>query len=61
MVALEILIHVNHEIMQGNSETTEITEHYFYCSKLVRTSSNLRSEVRAVSLRTLLPFLDEAA
>ena len=40
MVALEILIHVNHEIVQGSSETTEISEHNFYCSKLVRTSSN---------------------
>ena len=46
MVALEILIHVNYETMQGNSETTEISEHNFYCSKLLRTSSNfeLRSQ-----------------
>ena len=27
MVALEILIHVNHETTQDNSETTEISEH----------------------------------
>ena len=44
MVVLEILIHVNHETTQDNSETTEISEH-----KYVHPPT-LSSEDTAVSL-----------